>query len=419
MLTTLLFLLRLREVCFAKLRFSLCYDLEKKVPVFGVLRDFFFFCRNITFYTEYLILNTICKTKGRKMMTHNSSLDKVTAETVAIMEMSRKRMQYLEESAKLGKERIQKELNDVQKELLTTNEQIKHFEQLENEAWLQLLQVSKGFANQEEKTINQAYDRAKEILLEFGALRERERQLNYRRNELENSLKDTNEHITAVLQRRHLASEIIHAQEEERRRVAREIHDGPAQSMANVILRAEVCERLLDLDHKAVRRELGEFKFLVHKSLQDVRRIIFDLRPMALDDLGLLPALNRYLETLRERYSITINMEIFTSGEQQRLSPSIEVAVYRVIQEALQNSIKHAEANYVKVYVDYDPQCLVVRIVDDGKGFPAEKYLQNPHIDSYGILGMKERVEILDGQLSINSQPGQGTEVMVILPLAY
>ena len=352
-------------------------------------------------------------------MAHYSSLEKITAETVAIMEMSKKRMQYLEESAELSKERLLKELKGIQNELLTTTKQIKHFEKLENEIWLQLLQVSKELANHLQQTLNQAYDRAKEIFLELGSLRERERQLNFRRNEVECSLKDTNEHLTAVLQRRHLASEIIHAQEEERRRVAREIHDGPAQSMANVILRAEVCEKLLDLDREAVRKELGEFKVLVHKSLQDVRRIIFDLRPMALDDLGLLPALNRYLETLRERYNITINMEIFSSGEQQRLSQSIEVAIYRVIQEALQNTIKHAEANCAKVYVDYDPQCLVVRIIDDGKGFPAEEYLQNPHIDSYGLLGMKERVEILDGQLSINSQLGEGTEIMVILPLAY
>ena len=137
---------------------------------------------------------------------------------------------------------------------------------------------------------------------------------------------------------------------------------------------------------------------------------------MALDDL-VDSGTQSLLETLR-KYNITISMEILSSGEQQRLSPSIEVAIYRVIQEALQNTIKHAEANCVKVYVDYAPQCLVVRIIDDGKGFPAEEYLQNPHIDSYGLLGMKERVN-LDGQLSINSQPGEGTEIMVILPLAY
>lgn len=353
------------------------------------------------------------------MMSHYFGLEKVTSETVAIMEMSKKRMQYLEESAKLGKERLQRELKEIEKELLTTKELIKHFEQLENETRFRLLEVSKESANYSQQAINQAYERAKEILLELGSLRERERQLNLRYDELECSLKDTNEHLMAVLQRRYLASEIIHAQEEERRRVAREIHDGPAQSMANLILRAEVCEKLLDLDLDAVRKELSEFKVLVHKSLQEVRRIIFDLRPMALDDLGLIPALNRYLETLRKKYNITISMEILSSGEQQRLSPSIEVAIYRVIQEALQNTIKHAEANCVKVYVDYAPQCLVVRIIDDGKGFPAEEYLQNPHIDSYGLLGMKERVEILDGQLSINSQPGEGTEIMVILPLAY
>ena len=161
------------------------------------------------------------------MMSHYFGLEKVTSETVAIMEMSKKRMQYLEESAKLGKERLQRELKEIEKELLTTKELIKHFEQLENEARFRLLEVSKESANYSQQAINQAYERAKEILLELGSLRERERQLNLRYDELECSLKDTNEHLMAVLQRRYLASEIIHAQEEER--VARDIHDGPAQ----------------------------------------------------------------------------------------------------------------------------------------------------------------------------------------------
>lgn len=356
-------------------------------------------------------------------MRRKSNLEKVAAETMAIMEMSKQRMHYIEENARVEQERLQKEFAIIEQKLLSTTEQIKSFEEKEEETGRYLQRVSKGLIKdapeKSDEVLNQAYGHMKDILLELGALREREKQLVYRRNELTDSLQDSNKHLTAVLQRRHLASEIIHAQEEERRRVAREIHDGPAQSMANVILRAEVCEKLLALDREAVRKELGEFKVLVHKSLQDVRRIIFDLRPMALDDLGLLPALKRYLETLKERYNITMNIELRSSGNKQRLTPSFEVAIYRVIQEALQNTIKHAEASSVKIYLDYDPQCLVVRIIDDGKGFAAEEYLQNPCIDSYGLLGMKERLEILDGQLTIKSQPGEGTEIMAILPLGF
>jgi len=350
-------------------------------------------------------------------MKNDPGLEKVTTETVAIMEMSKQRMHYIEENARIEKGRLQKKFEEIQSELLKTKEQIKHFEKMEKEAWHNFEETCAGFNNH--LTYKQAYEQAREIILELGSLRERERQLTLKNAELEHSLLDINDHLTAVLQRQYLASEIIQAQEEERRRVAREIHDGPAQSMANVILRAEVCEKLLEMDKAEVKKELGEFKTLVHKSLQDVRRIIFDLRPMALDDLGLLPALKHYLKTLKERYSITMNIELSCTGEQQRLLPSYEVAIYRVIQEALQNTIKHAEANCVKVFLDYAPHCLVVRIIDDGKGFPATEYLQNPHIDSFGLLGMKERLEILGGELSISSQQGEGTEIMAILPLGF
>jgi two-component system sensor histidine kinase DegS len=373
------------------------------------------------------------------------SLEKVVAETLIAIEKSKKEIQYIAKNARTEKERLQAELAVIQNELMITIEHVDHLEELEKAARLHLLKVSKEFTKYTEQEAHLAYDRARELQVQLGSLREREKQLNLRRNELEHNLKkmrltmhkaeklntqvgvvfdylsgnlkNINDQLTIVMQRRHLASEIIRAQEEERRRVAREIHDGPAQSMANVILRAEVCEKLLDLDPKAVRKELGEFKGMVRKSLQDVRRIIFDLRPMALDDLGLLPALNRYLETLQERYNIEMEIEISSSGVQQRLAPSIEVAIYRVVQEALQNTIKHAEAGCAKIFLHNEPQRLVVKITDDGKGFLVEEFMQNPQRDSYGLLGMKERLEILGGQLMINSRPGEGTEILAILPL--
>jgi two-component system sensor histidine kinase DegS len=373
------------------------------------------------------------------------SLEKVVAETLTAIEKSKKEIQYIANNARTEKERLQEELAVIQNELMTTIEQVDHLEELEKAARLHLLKVSKEFTKYTEKDAHLAYDRARDLQVQLGSLREREKQLNLRRNELERNLKkmrltmhkaeklntqvgvvfdylggnlkNINDQLTVVMQRRHLASEIIRAQEEERRRVAREIHDGPAQSMANVILRAEVCEKLLVLDPKAVRKELGEFKGMVRKSLQDVRRIIFDLRPMALDDLGLLPALNRYLETLKERYNIEMEMALSSSGVQQRLAPPIEVAIYRVVQEALQNTIKHAEASCAKIFLHNEPQRLVVKITDDGKGFPVEEFMQNPQRDSYGLLGMKERLEILGGQLMINSRPGEGTEILAILPL--
>jgi two-component system sensor histidine kinase DegS len=229
------------------------------------------------------------------------------------------------------------------------------------------------------------------------------------------NLKNINDQLEVAMQRRQLAPRIIQAQEEERRRVAREIHDGPAQSMANVVLRTEVCEKLIDIDQVAVRKELSELREMVKKSLQDVRRIIFDLRPMVLDDLGLMPAITRYVETLKERYAI--NIEMLYTGKQTRLDSIIEVAIYRVIQEALQNIIKHSEAKNVKIIFEIEPQSFTVKINDDGKGFNPQELMDNPKKDSYGLMGMKERLEVLGGQLYINSTIGEGTEIIAIIPL--
>ena len=185
--------------------------------------------------------------------------------------------------------------------------------------------------------------------------------------------------------------------------------------MANIVLRAEVCEKILEIDRDGLKQELAELKEAV-KSLQDVRRIIFDLRPMGLDDLGITPAVTRYLETFRERYP-ALEVESEFTGQQQRFESVVEVALYRIIQEALQNVVKHARATHVKVLLGNDGKRFSVRIIDDGHGFDVHKFMEAPKKDNYGLIGMKERMEILGGQLHINSQKGKGTEILAVLPI--
>jgi two-component system sensor histidine kinase DegS len=374
------------------------------------------------------------------------NLDKIVAKTLITIEQSRNQIFDILENTRSETERIRKELEQIQKEVLQTIKKVDNLERLEKMARQRLLEVSRDFERYTEDDVRQAYDKASELQVELGSLREREKQLKLRRNELERSLrklehtvdkaeglitqigvifnylegnmKSINEQLEVALHRRQLAPKIIQTQEEERRRIAREIHDGPAQSMANVVLRTEVCEKLLELNPAEVRQELGELKNAVRKSLQEVRRIIFDLRPMGLDDLGLFPVLSRYVETLKERYS-EVEIESDFRGQPQRFDSIIEVALYRVVQEALQNVLKHAKAKQVKVSLENDGQRLIARIVDNGRGFVVEKYLQKPKSESYGLVGMKERIEILGGQLYLNSKPGEGTEVLAIVPLEF
>lgn len=371
------------------------------------------------------------------------SLEKIISETLQVIENSKAQIYDIAENARSESDRVKNELQEIQRQILYTIEKVDNIGRLEKAARKRLMEVSKNFDKYTEEEVRNAYDKASTLQVELGSLSERERQLKLRRNDIERSLRKLigtvekaeglmtqvgvvfdylggnltliNNELEVVNQRRQLAPRIIQAQEEERKRVAREIHDGPAQSMANVVLRTEVCEKLLETDHLAVKNELQELRAIVKTSLQDVRRIIFDLRPMALDDLGLVPALTRYLETLKERYNILI--EIKSSENQKRFNPTIEVAVYRVIQEAVMNTIKHANAGKISVKIDIEPNSIIVLVKDNGIGFEADKFLESPRNDSYGLLGMRERLEILGGQLSIKSDLGLGTEILAILPL--
>ena len=209
--------------------------------------------------------------------------------------------------------------------------------------------------------------------------------------------------------------QIIKAQEEERKRVAREIHDGPAQSMANVVLRMEFCEKLMDVNPEKVRGELQELKDIVRNNLQDVRKIIFDLRPMAIDDLGVMPTLKRYIEDFRGKNDIDIGMNFF--GKETRLEPVLEIALFRLVQEALNNVVKHARAAKVLVTLEMMPEWVKVSVEDDGVGFILERVMTD-YGTRFGLISMQERADLLGGTLQINTAPGQGTRVVFKVPVA-
>ena len=214
-----------------------------------------------------------------------------------------------------------------------------------------------------------------------------------------------------------LSLRIIKAQEEERQRVAREIHDGPAQSMANVVLRAEICEKLMDLEPEKVREELHDLKRMVRESLQEVRKIIFNLRPMALDDLGIVPTLKRYLADLQKRTDNVMELTVL-GDEEQRLPSALEVAIFRIVQEALNNTVKHSGARHCIIKLELLAGRVNIVVSDDGCGFDTEQVLHaaGGDNDSFGLLGMRERVQLLAGEININSAPGKGTEISITIP---
>jgi two-component system sensor histidine kinase DegS len=212
------------------------------------------------------------------------------------------------------------------------------------------------------------------------------------------------------------ALEIYQAVEAERLRIARDLHDGPAQILANLVLEAEILDRLLRRDPALLSAELQEFKNQVKNAVADMRRFMFDLRPSSLDDLGLIATMRRIATEYQDRTGIVCRFNV--TGEEKRLHREVEEAIFWIIQEGLTNVRRHAQARTVEINLDIQKQKAGLRIRDDGAGFDPEDYQQEGGgRRKLGLLGMRERAATVAGTLEIRSQPGSGAEVEAIFDL--
>jgi two-component system sensor histidine kinase DegS len=205
----------------------------------------------------------------------------------------------------------------------------------------------------------------------------------------------------------------LEAQEEERRRLAREIHDGPAQVLANATFQLEYCQRLLERDPSRLKDELAGLGGDLRDGLAEVRYFIFDLRPGPLAELGLSATLQRYAENFQSRSGIEVDLDL--DFEPVRLSPTKEVAVFRIVQEALQNVRKHSGAKHARVALSSRGGGLDVSVEDDGVGFDSGQRAEagGRH---FGLSSMEERARLIRAELGVNSKPGQGTSVVLRVP---
>jgi two-component system sensor histidine kinase DegS len=204
---------------------------------------------------------------------------------------------------------------------------------------------------------------------------------------------------------------MIQAQEAERLRLSRQMHDGPAQALSNFILQTEIAMRLFDMDPNKAKEELANMKGAAGKTFQKVRDFIFDLRPMMLDDLGLVPTLKRYVDAFKEQNGLDVRLQL--TGEEKRIEPYQEVMIFRAIQELLNNAARYSQASTVNIQLDMADNTSKVIVEDNGKGFDTES------LDEKGNMGLKiikERCEMLGGFMDVDSAVGEGTRVSFQIP---
>jgi two-component system sensor histidine kinase UhpB len=210
------------------------------------------------------------------------------------------------------------------------------------------------------------------------------------------------------------ASQIIQAQEQERQRIARELHDETSQVLTSLLISLTLLEK--SVGTQEARERIADTRALAHSTLRAIRNLSIDLRPSALDDLGLLPALRWYVKEYQKKCSIDVAFH--ATGFKERLPAEMETALYRIVQECLTNTAKHANANRVTITLNEEIDSVYARITDDGEGFDYEALLKTPGQErGLGLAGMNERAVLLDGTLNIYSTTGRGTIIEVHIPL--
>ena len=370
-----------------------------------------------------------------------AAIDLVFNRMVETITSSKDDIFIISEKSRQSFEEMQVELAIVKEKIKEAIEKSDNLERNTQLAKQRLVFVSKSFDKYSDNQIREAYEFTQQLQVDLAISLNEERQLRDKRDDLERrlrSLSDTIERADHIVNQvnvvlNYLVSDlknvgqaleqaklkqdfsmrIIAAQEDERKRLSREIHDGPAQMMAHVLMRSDLIERVYrDKGIEQALKELQELKSNVRNALSEVRRIIYDLRPMALDDLGVVPTLKKYLSTVEE-YNSGVTIHFQSIGADRRLSPDIEVSLFRLVQEGVNNAIKHAKPTEIWVKMEWRKNDVNVIVKDNGIGFNKDNMAKG---QSFGIIGMQERLELMQGTMKIASELHKGSTFLFQVP---
>jgi two-component system sensor histidine kinase DegS len=366
------------------------------------------------------------------------NLDNILKQTVKSISQGKSQMCDIAENSRKECLYIEREYQNVKEELEKVFKNVREYEINLKKSKQNLVKINKDYDIYSQEEMRNIYLEADRYRVDLALENQREQMLINMRNDLEKRLKNAKEtlikaeslvnhvgvamdflsgnldnlstHIEGINNKNKLAIKVLESQEQDRKKVAREIHDGIAQTMSNVVLKAELCNKLCDIDNQRAKVELNNLKGLTRNALEEVRGIIYDLRPMSLDDLGIVSTLDRYIKKFSDESKLKIDFSV--KGAVVELENVIRIALFRVAQEALNNVVKHSQASSVQISLNFAEEYVELFIKDNGNGFDVNsvKITEN---SGYGICGMKERISLLNGDFIIKSQIDRGTVCMV------
>ena len=373
-----------------------------------------------------------------------SKINRIVKKIITQIDSSRNNIYKIVDCVRAEYDKTKDDIENLKHNLEKVITEVDNLEKEDKLMRQNLMEVSRNFKIYGENDIKSAYEKAEQTRIKLITKENEEKLLKDKRYQLEMTLKQIKENIDSgeqiinqvsialgylegdVLTELEASDKntgmtmgvmILEAQENERKRIARDIHDGPAQHMANVVMEADICKKILKNDFDEGINELESLKESVKLALKEVRNIIFNLRPMSLDDLGLDQTIQEAASTIENDYGIEINLIL--KPVKNEIEAIIQVAVYRIVQEIFNNIKKHSHAKQVDVKMDYGTKYLRLIIKDDGIGFDVNDTLKRVKArgSSYGLIGMIERVNQLQGEIDIKSELGTGTMYNIKLPI--
>ncbi|MEM7118077.1 MAG: ATP-binding protein [Chloroflexota bacterium] len=325
-------------------------------------------------------------------------------------------------------ERTQRDLREIDILIKQSSAEVERLAQRNTQATKHLQGLNNNFETIPREDIRQGYENLTSIQQRLFTMRGQleklqsdqrnlERLAEFQRTLLELTHGEVPD-LNAKKQKRRVEdqSDVIHViqtEEAARQSLVRRMHDGPASSLSNFILQAEICQRYFDVDPARARTELNALKSAAATTFGQVKDFIFDLRPMMLDDLGVIPTLRRYIESFQEKSGFPVPITV--TGVERRLESHIEVAIFRGVQQLLNNALSHARATQLQVSLDLAPEQVTIIVEDNGRGFTVDEAMRGEQ--GIGLKTLQDRIEMLGGEFNLQSGLGHGTRAEFTIPL--
>ena len=335
---------------------------------------------------------------------------------------------FLEETHK-DYEQTQRDLKEIDILIKQSAAEVERLAQRNSQATSYTRQLQTNFETLPREDIKEAYESLGDVQQRLFTMRGQLEKLQSDQRNLERlsevqrkviELTDGSSSLPSPGRRRGVGAEqpnvirVIQTEEAVRQGLVRKMHDSVASAISNFILQAEICQRFFDVNPDRARTELNALKSSAGSTFSNVKDFIFDLRPMMLDDLGVVPTLRRYAESFQEKNGISVPITV--TGVERRLESHIEVTVFRNVQELLQNAMTHAQATQIQIQIDMGQDQVTAVVEDNGSGFNVDDAL-NENNKTIGLATLRERTEMLGGELNIQSNLGQGTRIEFLIPI--